>query len=444
MYPPAGAGGVATLRVEVPVQQKGALYHRHPEHSLPPSATVVVDDGDVAVLTSSGRALGQLGPGTHALSPASAPFLASVVDPASGAVDAEVHFLRTTPVSALPVGGPVGKLTDSNGNELAIAYQAKLSFVVRDPAKAALAFAHVRGDPVERVKQLVGRGLLASVVRLEKRGEVMISSLARAGRAVAEDAKTSELGLGDLGIDVLGLDGLELTRQAPGAEPAAAARPLPGPAPAGAAPPPAAAYAPPGPAGAPHAGGPHAGYAAAPGVAPPGPPAPPPGPSWPGFGPQQPAAAPAAPRPAAWPGFGPAGAAAAGAVGAAAAAPAAAGAAELRFTLPGILYSDHQARVDVRANLHGVFVGAPVPESHTRWLIDTLGQAMAAIARDYSGPVLDVDQFRPQLAEALTQAVAPVLAQGGLQGHVVVVQVELPANDPGVQHLVALRQHGRY
>jgi hypothetical protein len=114
----------------------------------------------------------------------------------------------------------------------------------------------------------------------------------------------------------------------------------------------------------------------------------------------------------------------------------ASGAAELGWGIPAVPHLDQASGLSCQVNIFGSFVGTPVPPQQVQWVIDTIGETLFMLAHSFAGNVLEVPHHTQQLTTMLNEQALPRLQQAGLQGHVVVTQVELPPTDPGIAELM--------
>ncbi len=423
------------MHIAAPPEAKGLLLTRFPADRLAVGAQVHVDAAEQAVIMRLGKPLGVLGPGVHALSPAVLPFLASAVDHAAGgqALRCELYFVSGAPYS-FDLSGPLGALRDESGKEIPVAFRASVSVAAVEPGSLVAALDSARGDPLEVVREQIVGGLRAALERLSRRGEVTLATIGRSDRLIRQDLQSGGLGLEQLGARLVEIRALDVLRNDTGPYGTAAIG-ASGPSHHGSPAPAGVAYAP----GAPsHHGAPYQ----------------------PGGG-QQPQPAPAYPHPNTHPaavahaghyGAPPAGApgaptfAAAGAMaampgghappGPGAFPPAAPSAhVETPFSIPDVAYTDVAQRLEVRATVHGVFVGDPIAPHVQGRAHAILAETVRALAADYKDSVLDVDRYREPFADVITRTAGPRLFQEtGLRGRVSVSGVELP-NDAIVAEL---------
>ncbi|MBN2196089.1 MAG: SPFH domain-containing protein [Polyangiaceae bacterium] len=216
----------ATARIERPLAEREVLLHRHPYDRVPIGARLAVASDECAVITSHGRVLGTLGPGTHRLVPEQVPFLEAAVDLVGGGQEllCEIYLLLTGTFTGVAVAGSLGKLRDDAGDEIPIWVTASLAVRLADPERLVGALAARREDPIQAVVFHAVRGLRSTLEHLVGRGEVVARTVARDATKVKRAGEASELGLTEIGLDLVGIETLELAREPP----AAAARPAAG------------------------------------------------------------------------------------------------------------------------------------------------------------------------------------------------------------------------
>ncbi len=207
----------AMTRIERPMGVAPTLLYRYPEARIPVGARVIVQPDECAVVSSHGQALGVLGPGQHALDPNQHRFLESTVDIVSGGdtLACEVYLIAVGTFGGVQLQGSLGKLKDDAGKELPLWFTASLTVQAQDPEKLVQALDSRRDDPMEAVKFVAVRALRSVVERLSGRGDIVAQTVSREEGKVKRAAEEDGLGLGEIGVELLGIDQLDLMREAP-------------------------------------------------------------------------------------------------------------------------------------------------------------------------------------------------------------------------------------
>jgi membrane protease subunit (stomatin/prohibitin family) len=124
-----------TLVIQRAPEAAGSLIHRFASAQLPLSSQLIVGQEDCVVVQSCGSVLGIVPPGNHWLHPQPFPFLASAVG-SGNAVQAELWFVRMTPLSGIKMGGLLGTVLDSGTNiRCTVRGFAEYGIVVADPGR---------------------------------------------------------------------------------------------------------------------------------------------------------------------------------------------------------------------------------------------------------------------------------------------------------------------
>ncbi len=135
--------GVREMMIARPDQLKHLVVFKHPDQNFPMYSQLTVDSDECAVFFKDGRVVGVLPPGRHTLQTQNIPFLNSIVNNFTGGqvFISEIYFVKTTPVRAIPFGGPIGDMIDPlTGEQVIPRIFGEFSLVVTDPVRFVVGY----------------------------------------------------------------------------------------------------------------------------------------------------------------------------------------------------------------------------------------------------------------------------------------------------------------